>query len=420
MYYLQIFSVVAVTLFYPLTFTVNRTAGIIHLLLALTALISIIMVGRNSSGIKFMQLTKAYWPLHIAMAGPAIAVALHTVFTSNVHLRDFEYPLRLALFPLVFWAVYLIPLKYRDIVKWGFIAASLLAVIKMSILTGNGQHRYGTDFIPIIIFSLWTLITSLFALYAYFWTETKNKWTATLTGIALFSGFYTAYLSQARGVWVAIPVLIIITLIALSQFTSRKKTVGLLLAVVLACGTLQFGDIAKGRLADAESDIKTYFVDEKADTSIGVRFQLWRGSLVMFKEHPLFGVGITDFKQSLQELAKRNIVSEYSASHPHSHNEILFMMAQLGLFGLIAIISLYFVPGWYFIRLLRNTDTQTRMLAASGLSLCVGFLILGFTDVVFMWREAFPFYAISIAFFLTSIIRRRQFLLADQTCINTK
>jgi O-antigen ligase len=421
MYYLQIFSVTAITLFYPLTLTVNRTAGIIQSLLVLIGLIAIFVARKNKEhDVKFMQLVKDYWPLHLTMAAPLIAVILNALFTGNVHGRDFEYPLRLALFPFIFWAVFIIPLDYRHAVQYGFIAASILAVTKMIILTDNGAVRYGTDFIPIIIFGLWALLTGLFSVYSLFWGTKQNRFILALILLALSSGIYTAYLSRARGVWLAIPILLLIMLATLKKVTVKQKILGLFILATVSSGLWHSSDMIQERFSAAASDLRNYATQQNADTSVGTRLQLWNGSFILFKEHPMFGVGVTGFKPAIKDLAERKIISEQSTVHPHSHNEILFMMAQLGIFGLIAVLALYIVPGWYFIMLVRNTDLQTRMLAGSGLSLCAGFMILGFTDVVFMWREAFPFYAISIALFLTSIIRRRQCLLADQTCAYNK
>jgi O-antigen ligase len=48
-----------------------------------------------------------------------------------------------------------------------------------------------------------------------------------------------------------------------------------------------------------------------------------------------------------------------------------------------------------------------------GVALCLGFIVLGLVDVIFLWWEIYPYYALSIAFFLTYIIKRKK-ILAEQ------
>jgi O-antigen ligase len=83
------------------------------------------------------------------------------------------------------------------------------------------------------------------------------------------------------------------------------------------------------------------------------------------------------------------------------------MMAKLGLFGLVAIMAVYFVPLYYFAGDVRNRDKEIRSVAAMGMALTLGIMTLGLTDVVFLWWEIFPFYSISIALFLAYIVHRK-------------
>jgi O-antigen ligase len=89
------------------------------------------------------------------------------------------------------------------------------------------------------------------------------------------------------------------------------------------------------------------------------------------------------------------------------------MMSRLGLFGLFALLALYFVPAYYFLRDIRNDDHEVRYTAGMGVALCLGFIVLGLVDVIFLWWEIYPYYALSIAFFLTYIIKRKK-ILAEQ------
>ncbi|WP_230413982.1 O-antigen ligase family protein [Collimonas silvisoli] len=290
------------------------------------------------------------------------------------------------------------------------VIGAFLSAIKIYTLTNGGATRYGTDFIPIIIFGEMALLLGVFSTLSIAWNKSDNKAVIFFKIAALCAGLYAAYLSQSRGVWLTIPVFAVIAGLAAKNIRSSYKLSAITFFVILLGAVSYFGNIVKERVLVAESDISQYSVGANVDTSLGIRLQLWRGSWVLFKEHPIFGVGVENFPKALEDLSKRNIITPLSATFPHSHNEILFMMSRLGLFGLLAILALYFVPAYYFSRELRDNDSEIRYTAAMGLALCLGFIILGLVDVVFLWWEIYPYYVVSIAFFLTYIIKRKKIL----------
>jgi O-antigen ligase len=407
--YIGLASIVA--LFFPLALMVNRVAGAIQLLLIIIGLVTAFFCKtKNGEDHNFSTILKRFWPLHLAMAAPLIAVGFNVLLSGNLTFSFFEAPLKLALFPCIFWLMLKIPFKHRSLVYWGFLLASILAVGKMIVLTDNGAHRYTTDFIPIILFALWCLIITLFAFYGSYWTQNKKWIVWVISAIALIAGLYASYISHSRSVWITIPFITIILALFLNRFSLKQKLIIGLSTIILMGAFLQFGDIGKTRLQQAQADLIDYAQNEHSDTSLGIRLQLWKGAWVLFKENPLIGVGRGHFDTHLIGLADRGVISQGAAMFPHPHNDLLFMMAQLGLFGLMAGLALYFVPAWYFMRAFMSTDQPTRALAASGLSLCAALFIHGLADVALLWRETYPIYAISIAFFMTTIIQRRELL----------
>lgn len=177
---------------------------------------------------------------------------------------------------------------------------------------------------------------------------------------------------------------------------------------VLLAGFFSTTDIVRSRIDQAASDIHLYSEKKNLDTSVGTRFQLWNASLILFKENPWFGVGPHGFSKALANLSDRKILTPEAATYPHSHNEVLYNMAILGVFGLLGILSTYLVPIFYFAREMRHQDRQIKATAAMGLSLCLGYFIFGLVDVMFMWRVCGIFYAMAIALFLAFIIRRKE------------
>lgn len=403
----------ALVSFYVLALILDRAAGVIYGALVLFGILAIAFRW-TVSGKTFWQTTKHYWPLNLAMASPLIAVLAHQISTGHFAARSTDSPSRLALYALIFWVVSLVPLKYLKHVQWAFVAGAFLSAIKMYVLTDGGEHRYGTDFIPIIIFAEMALLLGVFSAFSIAWNGRHKKLAVLLKLVAAGAAMYTVYISQSRGPWVTI---FVFGAIAFAAATDLRRIDKILISaivpalLIVALGSsLQPGSIVRERIVAAQSNIQEYLDGKNVDTSLGIRFQLWRGSWVLFKENPIFGVGVENYPLALQDLARRKIISPIAAALPHSHNDILFMMAKLGLFGLIAILAIYFVPLYYFAVDLRNRDGEIRSVAAMGMALSLGIMTLGLTDVVFLWWEIFPFYSISIALFLAYITRRKLYL----------
>ena len=63
---------------------------------------------------------------------------------------------------------------------------------------------------------------------------------------------------------------------------------------------------------------------------------------MMFKESPLVGVGVPNFRPELVKLQKQGVVTELvSTDFGEPHNDMLGALAGYGLFGLLAILALY-------------------------------------------------------------------------------
>jgi len=405
--YIKLLITAAIVIFYMLALIVDRLAGVIFGFLLLFSLICLAFRNRLENK-SLGEFTREYWPLNLAMCGPIIAVFANQIGTGHFAGRTYDSPVRLALFFLIFWSLSLLPTKHMKQVQWGLIIGAFLAAIKIHVLSHGGTTRYGTDFIPIIIFSELTLLLGIFAALSIAWNDRSSKIVFFFKIAALCAGLYAAYLSQSRGVWLTILVFVVIAGMVAKNIRSSHKLAAAVVFAILVGAVSYFGAIVKDRVSNAENDISAYSVGANVDTSLGIRLQLWRGSWVMFREHPVFGVGVENFPKALGNLAERKIITPVSATFPHSHNDILFMMSKLGTFGLLAILVLYFVPVYYFCREIRDDDSETRYTAAMGLMLCLGFFTLGLVDVVFLWWEIFPYYVISIAFFLSYVIRRKK------------
>jgi len=346
--------------------------------------------------------------LWITMCSPLLAVIIYQLVTGDFRGRTFDLPSRLALFVFMLWAIMLVPLRALKLVKWAMATGAIAAAIKIYVLTNGGVLRYGTDFIPIITFGQMSLLMGVFCAYSLAWEDKPSRLHIAVMLVALSAGLLSAYVSQSRGVWATVPVFMVLAF-SLLRHVPRKIKLWLVALFVVALGLISmFSGIFKERVMAVQTDLQEYASNTDVNTSLGLRLQLWKGSLVLFREHPLVGVGVENYPLALKDLAQRRIISEEASTYQHSHNEILFTMARLGIVGTLALLAVYFVPlGWFALNL-RHMDPGVRTPATMGTALVLGFFVLGLADVVFLWWESFPFYAIGVALFVACIDKRKR------------
>jgi O-antigen ligase len=372
-------------------------------------------------GRTFSSLVKEYWPLHLAMAGMSLAIFINQLVLQNFVISAYDPSSRMAFFVVLLWVVLLLPYHLIKHLQWAFVAGALLAALKMYVTTQGGEFRSYDYFIPILEFAQMAQIFGFLALLSLGCKARNKTWGKIGIGVKLLAGIaglYTAYLSQTRGTWIGIPIFVLITLFILRPRVSiRKQITVAVTALLLVTAFFGTSNMVQQRLVQAQHDILEYFGNGNVDTSVGIRFQLWKGSWILYKEHPLVGVGQEGFSAALGDLERRQIITSAARALAHSHNEILHSMATLGTVGLIAILCLYFVPGAYFLRGVVHVDHEIRAAAGMGLILCGGFFILGLTDVMFILGPCDTFYSIVAAILFAFIIKRKKILSdAGSTC----
>lgn len=402
---IQWLATTALACFYAIALIVDRAAGVLYGLLIVVGLFALIFGGKIYWP-QFGSLMRRYWPLALAMAALMLAVLANQISRGQFSGRSIDAPSRLALFLLAFWAISLVSLRQLRYLQWAFVAGAILSAVKIHLLSHGGEVRYLTDFIPITIFIEMAMLVGVFCLFSISWQGSENKLLIAIKLLAAVAVLYGSYISGSRGAWITIPVFLGIGLISAKNISRRSKLTIAVSVVLVLAGAMSQARLAKERIEIAKQDLQQYS-EGNSDTSIGNRFELWKGSVVIFKEHPVVGVGVDKYGDALRDLADRKIITQVASWFVHSHNEFLFNAARLGILGVFALLALYLVPAYYFARDLRHDDRQIRRVAAMGLSLCAGIFVLGLTDVVFLWWEVFPFYAISIATFLALMDKRK-------------
>ncbi|PIU84114.1 MAG: hypothetical protein COS68_00400 [Elusimicrobia bacterium CG06_land_8_20_14_3_00_38_11] len=138
--------------------------------------------------------------------------------------------------------------------------------------------------------------------------------------------------------------------------------------------------------------VKSFFGEE--NVSVTERIFKWKTGMEMFKEHPLFGVGAGNLKVNFanyQSKIKRGTRLK-STSESNLHNEFLQRLAETGIFGIIAFISVFFV---FFFRCAKLLHSKMKS-EESEFNLMMGIFTGAFSVFVYGLTN-FPFSIVPVA-----------------------
>ncbi len=300
------------------------------------------------------------------------------------------------------------PSLFLKRIEWGIVLGTVSSFI-YALLTTSIYHypRAYNFFMCPIMFGNISLLLGFWSLASFYWDENPSLFKKIVKFIAFFVGIYTSILSGSRGGWVAIPLLTILLFTLLKThfyLNIRYKVIFFISCIFLSI--LSVGSIYN-RLGTIPEQLKLYTM-KNADSSTGQRLEMWKGALLIFKENPILGIGKGNFQESIKKLADQGIVSNVIEKHKHAHNEALFMMAEFGSLGLITLLLFYFGTFIHFYRYRQDNDLTIRAAAYMGLMLSSGYIIFGFTEVIFDRVKEIGFFVTMASLFLALIASRKR------------
>lgn len=256
-------------------------------------------------------------------------------------------------------------------------------------------------FLNIIHFSNLCLVFTVFCVGGLYWAGQQaryaGRWrTAFLLGIAC--GLYSVIMGGSRGSWVALPPIIGVFLVA---FLNRRNIGRLVLAgmlgIVILAGLFAIpGSPLKTRYERGVQDIQQYQQDN-TDTSIGARFEMWRGAWNNLRVHPVSGWNGQAYTEALNRQVSAGELTPVALQfNDNLHNNYLQAWVFTGLPGLLALLGLYAVPLWQFARRLRTSDMTIRVLAFCGTSVVVSYLCFSLTQVILRRNNGIMFYVLAV------------------------
>ena len=252
-------------------------------------------------------------------------------------------------------------------------------------------------------------------IFSYFLLEQtkKNK----IIYFFLLSILYLTLMTcQSRGIWISIGLTSIFAVYITFKFEldkifkENKKWLFLLLITFLVITIIYSTDnpLNKSALTVPQRALSTF---DKQDPSINTRLLIWKTTLKMIKDRPIFGSGIGTFKMNYliyqAEFLKNNpYYIQYSGKAGEAHNEYLQMWAEIGIIGLGIFIGIILMFYSLIIDYLKKNDSGKDKIIVFG-------LVLGITCFLIHCLFCFPLHipALGITFFtlvgLTVIYTRK-------------
>ncbi len=396
-------AVVALVVAYPVLLLV--VDGWVNTLFGLLLILSPFVLWQvDAPGAQPQLDRRGVWAYALAMASLPLAVLLAEWASQRWAWRFYDAPSRFLFAVPVFLALRRIPRRRLRLIGLGFAAGAIAALLDVLLDPNHsfGPHRVGTSFLNPIHFGDLSLSLGLLAALSIDWGTRDPAWARGLKGLALCAGLSASVLSGSRGGWVALPVLGLGWLwLRRGQIAPARLWLSGFGAVVAGVGAYLLVPEIHHRIGLILVDLVD-FRHGMDNTSVGIRFQLWRVAWMLFEQHPLFGIGPGGFKAVMPQMLQAGQLTALAADFGRQevHSEIMSKLSQMGVSGFVALMSAYFVPFALFARGLRSDDATRRRAAEMGLALVLCFAVYGLTVEIFILSMTAAFFTLTTAVLL--------------------
>lgn len=402
----------ALALFPLLYLALRGWTNAITFILSGLALLHFIRLPRSEWGIK--NISGAEWTVIGALASGFLAILISQLLRQDLSAKAFDGPLRMLLAAPVF----LLLLKKKvDFVRVFQYICPLSLLILFVVVHSNPVPihawggRFSTYFVDPNTFGIYTMLLTFLSLFSID-AVSKDGWALRLLKYAgVLAGFYLELKSQTRGAWIAEPVMLALWVGIHWQSKSKKDIViATSISVLAILGFYFFIDFFHARINSIYYEISSWINKTNTETSTGYRFSLWQISWVLFKQNPFCGYGDLGYQPQLlvpqiQSAFSQEVISLMRVNGPH--NEYLANMVRSGIFGLIAVLLQFFVPGVIFFRSLKSSIRLISSAGAMGLCLVLGMMITSISQEVLTLKYTSSFYGLMIAALCATVLWKR-------------
>jgi O-antigen ligase len=231
----------------------------------------------------------------------------------------------------------------------------------------------------------------------------KPVW-LTFAYIGFLFGLGASLISQSKGGWPLIPVVLFWFLLEDFRRASRTARFSFLVAAVAFICLVPFTPLKKDvdRVEDAGMATLHWFqTGQIADLSAAPRLVLWQFGWTIWPEKPWLGHGREGIVQRMHELTAENKLDPQIDKYGLRvlHNEPLQLLAEQGLLGLLGWLTMFVASLVVFTRAFLQPARVEKLLGQAGLITVIASLIFGLTDMNLLLnanRQIFVFLVMAI------------------------
>lgn len=189
-----------------------------------------------------------------------------------------------------------------------------------------------------------------------------------VSGIMFLAGLAALIFNGTRGAWIAVAMTAGILLLYYMVRNKRNFIVGIIL-VAVCCGILVNNSAFMHRMST---------ITNNKYQSNSERLLMWNSAWNMFKDHPVLGVGLGQYKENYQQKYISPKAKEPNLEH--AHNNFMQMLAENGMVGFLGFMAMFTYIIWHnFRKFLTSKNIYSIAICAVTITL----LLQGFTEFNF-------------------------------------
>ena len=319
----------------------------------------------------------------------ALSVALsHEVGNDWRHLSRISYFL---FAPFVGVAVVYAEVPAKKMIyyfKLGVMAAGIIAF--GDYLFSGGSGRFSGMYNPNTFGDI--AVVMLFVALSDVWTEDAREYRWSLTTV--LTGTTAVALSGSRGSMLAM-ILLVPVFLWLARRNGRRfqrAFVASLLMLFVLGANLVLTKTATDRIANIDNEI------HRKESSAGQRLQMYKAGWKAFLDAPVIGYGYHNCGHAAARYADQSeSVQTGFVGRWHLHNTLVTDMVNGGLMGLIALLSLYFVPLYIFFK-----NMHMGVYGSGGIIFVAGYVLVGLTHTQFGYAYETALFVLTMGYFLSN------------------
>lgn len=306
-----------------------------NVFLGLTLLLIIFRILKKHDDLKnFIQLDKGLMVTMGSLMGITVLSAiLSTEPVAALGVFSDYYLYRM----LTFFSVLLVVRKRSQLLF-------LLKLAALSFLINSGYVLWqGWQGIPRASGFIFCMSTAAFLsmgvpAFLLFLLRNSGKKSKYIAGIGVIISLWAALYNATRGAWVSIGVTSVL-LVLLAVENKRRAVWGCLAGIAVISTIFMTNPLLQQRIET---------IGQTNYRSNHERLLLWESAYHMFEDHPVLGIGYGQFKKAYQN---KYILPE--AEQPwlgHAHNNVMQVLAECGILGCIAFLSMWIYFTYFSIR----------------------------------------------------------------------